>query len=64
MPASVHAEEPQEVDQSMLDAEPEVDPIMLEEKRVIVVRIHSTDRTENLSSLALLYFLPEKIYLY
>ncbi|CAI7621639.1 DNA-directed RNA polymerase I and III subunit [Penicillium manginii] len=37
MPASVHAEEPQEVDQSMLDAEPEVDPIMLEEKRVIVL---------------------------
>lgn len=38
MPASVHSQEPQEADQSMIDAEPEVDPIMLEEKRVVVVR--------------------------
>ncbi|KAJ5980070.1 DNA-directed RNA polymerase I and III subunit [Penicillium waksmanii] len=37
MPASIHSQEPQEVDQSMIDAEPEVDPIMLEEKRVVVL---------------------------
>ncbi|KAJ5376415.1 DNA-directed RNA polymerase I and III subunit [Penicillium cosmopolitanum] len=37
MPASVHSQEPQEADQSMIDAEPEVDPIMLEEKRVVVL---------------------------
>lgn len=39
MPGSVHSQEPQEQDQSMMDAEPEaVDPIMLDEKRIIVVR--------------------------
>jgi hypothetical protein len=47
MPASVHSQEPQEADQSMIDAEPEVDPIMLEEKRVVVVRYpHSNGGTE------------------
>ncbi|OQE21658.1 hypothetical protein PENSTE_c011G07253 [Penicillium steckii] len=35
MPASVHSE--QEQDQSMMDAEPEIDPIMLDEKRVVVL---------------------------
>lgn len=39
MPGSVHSQEPQEQDQSMMDAEPEtVDPIMLDEKRIVVVR--------------------------
>lgn len=39
MPGSVHSQEPQEHDQSMMDAEPEtVDPIMLDEKRIVVVR--------------------------
>ncbi|KAK5807107.1 hypothetical protein VI817_001365 [Penicillium citrinum] len=35
MPASVHSE--QEQDQTMMDAEPEIDPIMLDEKRVVVL---------------------------
>jgi len=39
MPGSVHDQEPQENDQSMMDAEPEVtDPILLDEKRIVVVR--------------------------
>ncbi|KAJ5109821.1 hypothetical protein N7532_002466 [Penicillium argentinense] len=34
MPSSVHS---QEHDQSMVDAEPEIDPVMLDEKRVVVL---------------------------
>ncbi|KAJ5674786.1 DNA-directed RNA polymerase I and III subunit [Penicillium maclennaniae] len=38
MPGSVHSQEPQENDQSMMDAEPEVtDPILLDEKRIVVL---------------------------
>ncbi|KAJ5669261.1 DNA-directed RNA polymerase I and III subunit [Penicillium macrosclerotiorum] len=38
MPASVHSEEPQEHDQSMMDAENEpVNPILLDEKRIVVL---------------------------
>ncbi|KAJ5203973.1 DNA-directed RNA polymerase I and III subunit [Penicillium cinerascens] len=38
MPGSIHDQEPQENDQSMMDAEPEVtDPILLDEKRIIVL---------------------------
>lgn len=40
MPGSIHDQEPQENDQSMMDAEPEAtDPILLDEKRIVVVRI-------------------------
>lgn len=38
MPGSIHSQDPREHDQSMMDAEPEaVDPIMLDEKRIVVV---------------------------
>ncbi|KAJ6134221.1 DNA-directed RNA polymerase I and III subunit [Penicillium sp. IBT 18751x] len=38
MPGSTHSQEPQENDQSMMDAEPEVtDPILLDEKRIVVL---------------------------
>ncbi|OQD78375.1 hypothetical protein PENDEC_c001G02095 [Penicillium decumbens] len=38
MPGSVHDQEPQENDQSMMDAESEVtDPILLDEKRIVVL---------------------------
>jgi hypothetical protein len=39
MPASVHSEDAQEHDQSMMDVEAEepVNPILLDEKRIVVV---------------------------
>ncbi|KAJ5127604.1 DNA-directed RNA polymerase I and III subunit [Penicillium atrosanguineum] len=38
MPGSIHSQDPQENDQSMVDAEPETtDPILLDEKRIVVL---------------------------
>lgn len=51
MPASVHSQE----DQSMMEAEPEnVDPIMLDEKRVVVVSVHFYELGHSLHCSALL----------
>lgn len=47
MPGSIHSQDPQEQDQSMMDAEPEaVDPIMLDEKRIVVVRCKPSCRDQ------------------
>lgn len=42
MPGSIHSQDPREQDQSMVDATPAtIDPILLDEKRIVVVRYNS-----------------------
>lgn len=61
MPGSIHDQEPQENDQSMMDAEPEItDPILLDEKRIVVVRIpaNKTQPSANETRLTIFHQLP------